>query len=459
MMQIVICVICVICGLQTKLSYLLIPNEVFANDATIWVAAINENLNPAATVLEYGSNQVALNSGWSTFRTADGNYTINYQRVALHNLTQQTRYFLTLRVAGAWKADASIDTIPWRLPGPADPPFVVMLGSCFCGREDPNGHVGRTYMNVPAAARPHIKFLCGDQVYLDDPWYDFLNPARSRNWLEHRSFKIYLDNWSQQTAEGGFGQLLKNGANFFSSDDHEFWNNAPDVGFDVPFFTVRRKGREEWWEIATNLYKIFQTVPGAPVRFNIDPLSFCICETRFNRGSAGGDFMLTANLQEIGNWTRSLNGPGVLVLGQPLFADKGSRLDYGLPDFTNQYNELKRYLRESQHSIVILTGDVHFGRIAVTDLRPELGTKLYELISSPMQVIPGAAAKYAPAPQVFGQVSSELDFSRGRNHFLTLEFTAPSPQRVSLFPRFWPIAQSGMPIQSQDILRVPIELI
>ena len=99
--------------------------------------------------------------------------------------------------------------------------------------------MGRTYMNLPSAARPHIKFLCGDQVYLDDPWHDFLNPFRSRNWLEHRSFKIYLDNWSQQTAEGGFGQLLKNGANFFSSDDHEFWNNAPDIGLTVPFFTLR----------------------------------------------------------------------------------------------------------------------------------------------------------------------------------------------------------------------------
>ena len=53
------------------MSYLVIPNEVFANDATIWVAAVNENLNPAATVLEYGSNQVPLNAGWTTFRTAD----------------------------------------------------------------------------------------------------------------------------------------------------------------------------------------------------------------------------------------------------------------------------------------------------------------------------------------------------------------------------------------------------
>ena len=147
------------------------------------------------------------------------------------------------------------------------------------------------------------------------------------------------------------------------------------------------------------------------------------------------------------------------MLGQPLFAEGGSIKDYGLPDFQAQYEELKRYLRESQHSIVILTGDVHFGRIAVTGLRPELGTKLYEVISSPMQLVPGAQGKYAPAPNVFGHVSSEFDFSQGQNHFLTLEFTAPSPQRVSMFPRYWPIARAGMPIQPQDLLRVPIELI
>ena len=47
-----------------------------------------------------------------------------------------------------------------------------MLGSCFFAREDPNGNVGRTYMNLPSAARPHIKFLCGDQVYLDNPPQD-----------------------------------------------------------------------------------------------------------------------------------------------------------------------------------------------------------------------------------------------------------------------------------------------
>ena len=442
------------------MSYLVIPNEVFANDATIWVAAVNENFDPATAVLEYGTTQVALNAGWSDFTTADGNFRIRYQRIPLHNLTQHTNYTLTLRIGGQWKADANIKTIPWSLPGPQDPPFIVMLGSCYFARQDPDGAVGRTYMNLPAAARPDVKFLCGDQVYLDNPPQDFLNPFHSRNWLEHRSFKTYFDSWTQQTPEGGFGQMLKNGANFFSSDDHEFWNNAPDIGLNVPFFTLTKKGRDEWWTIAQNLYRIFQTVPGGPVIFKIDPLSFCICETRFFRGHGGGDgdFMSAINLQAVGQWMAGLTGPGVLVVGQPFFAETGSIKDYGLPDFHLQYQELKQFLRQSEHSIVILTGDVHFGRIAVTTLRPELGTKLYEVISSPMQLVPGAAGKYSPAPQVFGEVSSEVDFSQGRNHFLTLEFRAPSPQRATMFPRCWPIAKAGMPIQSQSIVNVPIEL-
>lgn len=107
---------------------------------------------------------------------------------------------------------------------------------------------------------------------------------------------------------------------------------------------------------------------------------------------------------------------------------------------------------------MILTGDVHFGRIAVTRLRPELGTELYEVISSPMQLVPLAAGKYAPAPHVFGEVESKIDFSQGRDHFLTLEFRAPNPQRVEMFPRFWPIARNGAPVRSLDILSRPIDL-
>jgi hypothetical protein len=443
------------------MPFLVIPNEVYANDATIWVAGINENIDPATTSLEYGSNQKALDAGWRDFETEDRKNRIRYQRVNLNNLLPRQSYSLGLRIAGELKADASIITLPYRLPTIDERPLTVLLGSCYYGREDKVGAVGQTYMQLPQGARPDMKFLCGDQVYLDNPPQDFLNPFHGRSWLQSRSFKTYSDTWTQSTLAGGFGRMLKHNANFFSSDDHEYWNNAPDIGLNVPLFTMTTGKRQDWLDIARELYQIFQTVPGWPIQFKVDPLSFCIAETRFNRGSGSGgagDFMPTVEFEEIGRWAANLAGPGVLVIGQPFFENTGGIKDYGLPDFKKQYEQLRQYLRKSDHTIIILTGDVHYGRLAVANLRPELGTKLYEVISSPMQVVLGAPGNYQAAPQVFGAVSSQPDFSLKQNHFLTLEFTSSSAQRASMLVRFWPI-RSGMPPQSQIIGNGPIELI
>lgn len=448
------------------MPFLVVPNEVYANDATIWVAGINEDFDPATAILEYGSNQKALNAGWRDFGTIDGKNRIRYQRVALNDLSPRQSYSLGLRVGGELKADGNIITLPYRLPVAGERPLTVLLGSCYYGREDKAGAVGQTYTQLPHEARPDVKFLCGDQVYLDNPPQDFLNPFHGKSWLQTRSFKTYVDTWTQTTLTGGFGRMLKHNANFFSSDDHEYWNNAPDVGLNVPLFTTTKTGRDDWWEIARDLYRIFQTEPGLPTRFKVEPLSFCIAETRFNRGSGGGgegDFMPQPDLDEIGKWTANLEGPGVLVIGQPFLDNPGGfigrRKDYVLPDFKKQYERFKQYLRQSNHTIVILTGDVHYGRLAVANLRPELGTKLYEVISSPMQVVLGAPGKYQAAPQVFGTLTSQPEFSLGRNHFLTLEFTAPSAQRASMLVRFWPIIKNGIQGQSQIIGNGPIELI
>src|SRR5437870_2023725 len=240
------------------MAFLIIPNEVSSNTATIWVAAINENFDPATTVLEYGTDQLALNAGWTDFVTEDKKNRISYQRITLNNLSPRKWYPLVLRVAGDQKADGSVITLPDRLPNASDRPFTVLLGSCYFGREDKFGDVGRTYLNLPNQAKPEIKILCGDQVYLDNPPQDFIIP-RGHDWLQARSFKTYADSWTQWILGGGFNQMLKHEANFFSSDDHEFWNNAPDVGLNVPVFTSSKSGRESWWAIGHEMFRIFQT--------------------------------------------------------------------------------------------------------------------------------------------------------------------------------------------------------
>lgn len=430
------------------MPYLVIPNGVGADAALIWVAAVNENFDAATAVLEYGAQQRALNANWVDWVSRDGNNRVRYQRVLLNNLNPKETYPLRLRLGGAVRADATVTTLPDRLPTPGQTPFIVLLGSCFYKREDEAGDVGKTYMSLPFGARPDVKILSGDQVYLDNPPQDFIIP-RSTEWLETRSFKTYLTTWTQSTPNGGFHQLLKNNANYFCSDDHEFWNNAPDVGLNVPLFTATQGQRTNWFTMARKLFEVFQT-DLAVNAFRVGALSFSILDTRINRQSGNVNFMDPNHLPLVRDWINQLPGPGVIVIGQPLLTEKGSKKDWGLPDY-QQYAQLVKYLKAANHSIVILTGDVHFGRIASCDLRPELGTKLIEVISSPMQLVPLAGGTFTEAPQVFGSVKTEAEFWDKKNHFLTLEFTATSAQRVAMQIKYWPIMKNGSPLQSKVV--------
>jgi hypothetical protein len=438
------------------MAFLVIPNQVGTTTAVVWVAAINEQLDTATAFLTFGGLQQSLRADWINFTTSDQKNRIQYQRVTLTNLAPGTTILLDFRAAGQSKAQATVSTLPARLPVKGERPFTVLLGSCYYEREDKAGAVGKTYVRLPPDARPHLKILCGDQIYLDNPPQDFIIP-RGHDWLRARSFKTYSDTWTQSAFGGGFNDLLKNGANFFSSDDHEFWNNAPDRGLNVPVFTLTQGQRETWLGIARELYQIFQTAPRPPAIFKVGILGFCIAETRFFRERAHGNFMQPQDLAAIRTWIDDLDGPGVLVVGQPVFAEAGNSKDWGLPGF-QQYPALLEHLRASKHSIAIFTGDVHFGRIASATLRPELGTKLFEIISSPLQLVPFASGKFSPAPQVFGKVHSENEFSFGQNHFLTIEFSAPSASGASMVIKFWPIAKNGL-LHPHTLTDQPIKLI
>jgi hypothetical protein len=99
-------------------------------------------------------------------------------------------------------------------------------------------------------------------------------------------------------------------------------------------------------------------------------------------------FLLAKILQSL-QWIQNLPGPGVLVVGQPVFSGKagflrGSFGDWNLPDYS-QYGQLARLLVQSPHSIVILSGDVHYGRIAWCT--PTSGGELIEVILQMMSAL------------------------------------------------------------------------
>lgn len=496
------------------MSYILIPQIVADDSAMIWIGAVNEKVRTASVRLEYIENGAVKPrkhrlflkpSEWRTWKTrhvldravsrhADVNV-IHYQRVTVDNLDPRREYIFNLFVDEdlayfqnySRKADAPdnadylhitearVTTLPKSLPesDSDDKPFTVLLGSCYYRENDPDGMVGKTFLNIPENERPEIKFLCGDQVYLDNPWMettlDFVRPFAAPEKMRTSFFMNYLKNWTHVKKDGerevgGFNLLLRNGANYFCSDDHEFWNNAPSFGI-VGFVSTFFRGQKRWWfREAGELFRLFQSL--SPwMTFDVPPVSFCIADTRVNRLPGKKQFMEEEDLEAIGKWIRDLKGPGVLVLGQLLMTKKsrwfGFFTDLVLPDYERQYEKLLEYIKGSDHSIVVLTGDVHFGRVAHCDLDPNKGTKFVEVISSPMMVVSNWRNKpeigdCEEAPEIFGTKVETHIIAEKQNHFATLEFARTVDGEVEMSVKAWSILKpdTGNAPESDEVFKI-----
>jgi hypothetical protein len=437
--------------------YLLVPHEVSGSTATLWMAAADENvpIEKLQLIPQLPGQQLLPAGEWPS----DGAIPrLRYRKARITGLVPRQTYKFALSVEGQQVAHATVTTLPRQMPMLGDKPFTILLGSCFAHREDEEGKLGTTVSRMPHQARPDLKFLAGDQVYLDDPWHRFARRTHSVAELRRIFFENYIRTWGQTD---GFARLLQHGANYFCSDDHEFWNNAPNSAtFILDTWPIIGR-RAKWWRDARHLYEAFQTSK-AVQEVRVPPVSFLIADTRMNRSDVRDNFMEPSDLQHVRNWVEALDGPGVLLIGQPLLQTstgflKGHFMDWNLPDY-RQYHEFAGIVGASEHSLVILSGDVHYGRIARSTLAS--GAELIEIISSPMSLVnPAVKGKWERAPDVFPAVRpdsaaahaslarsgvvSEPDFHPVDSHFLTLEFTKRGAG-AQLGLRYWPISAGGM---------------
>jgi phosphodiesterase/alkaline phosphatase D-like protein len=449
------------------MPYLLVPHDVSSTTATIWLSAADLPRPRAGSLLEYGEDEQTLDAaGWRRWSTSDGQRVLHYRAVTLRKLEADRQYRLAWRVDGEVQAHGEVRTLPERLPGIGETPLTVLLGSCFAVRRDQEGRAGTAYFHLPYPRRPVLKFLCGDQVYLDDPAFQFLRNTYSARELEHLFFENYLATWGQPDRGSGLNQVLTRSANYFTPDDHELWNNAPNFATLIRT-SWSRSGREAWKKAATALYRIFQT-DRLLTPFKLGRLSFMVVDTRMERASGSRTFLPPAEMKKVGQWIHRLQGPGVLVIGQPVFSRGGgwfsqTWIDRELPDY-EQYADLVRHLASSRHSIVILTGDVHYGRLAQCRVRADLD--LVEVISSPMALVDekvgrrwSAAPEHFPArsvpdaPITPQRITTHSDWNRADDHFVTVEFTEVGTS-VRMQVRDWRIAQRPV----EEAIGTPIDL-
>lgn len=432
------------------MTYLLVPHSpTHPGEAVVWVGAINEPRPLAGLSLHSDAGPHPLGA-WSPL---DGTgFTLDYQRITIPNLTPGGTFQFLLNLNGATVADCRLRTLPDRLPTFGEADFTVLLASCFCAAQDKTGSLGWTFHQLPGAERPDIKILSGDQVYLDDPATHFLAHTHTRDELLQEHFANYVRTWTQTGVGGGFRGLLKDGANYFSSDDHEFWNNAPSWASLVRD-SWTATGRQHWMSVALALYQAFQTDKPV-ISFDVGNLSFFIADTRINRTVDRSNFMASTDLDALAAWVQRLRGLGVLVIGQPILSAKagwfGNLTDWNLPDYS-QYGDLIRALSRTEHSILILTGDVHYGRVARVQLRPDV--ELVEVISSPTSLVNklvggkwNAAPDRYPAFNIAGvsrqAVATDTNFTLADNHFLTLAFSSLG-QRTRVLIKAWPVVSDG----------------
>jgi hypothetical protein len=439
---------------QAAQVILLNVQEPRSTELTVWAAAIDEpQLFPSTLAIVETSGRVPSISLESWDGGIDGDRRhVRYRRVRVGGLDAGRRYRFELRHGGLVLGTAAGDTLPNRLPSLDERPFTILLGSCFARQNDGAGEVGRAFSLLPSGARPSLKILCGDQVYLDGFGLQTVFSAIDRAGLTDRFIETYAKAWTQ---EPGFGTMLRGGATLFSSDDHDYWNNAPNSSVTAPQ-TYLPGVADRWWAIASGMFEAFQRRLNQPQRtFAIGDLSLYLADTRIERSRGQSAFMSEPELRGLESWAASLTGPGLLVVGQLIFTPRGSFIDrlkdLGLADFEAQYERLVRALRGAPHSVVILTGDVHFGRVVRTQLG--MGPEIIEVVASPLTLIfPGN--NWKPAPSRFPTdgpadlpgwpVTTDAGYNINEDHFATLEF-ARSGAFVRMRVRAWPIHTVGLP--------------
>lgn len=285
--------------------------------------------------------------------------------------------------------------------------FAFLLASCFWHDSDREGAYSAAVRQLTRQWSPAFKLLVGDQVYADWP------SDKTPDFTGHPEVELYADRYAQYWGDPAYRETLLTSPNFFMCDDHEFWNDYPER--QIHLSRSWPEFRDAYAKAAQVLYERYQQCANPGDKpwywFTIPPVSFFVADSRsqrdFFREAPPAHFIQEPQWRDLERWARGLRGPGVLVLGQPLFQKDGDWRDHSLSNFTEDYGRLWSVIEGSltgqndhqrPHDILVLSGDIHTGRFGVgrrAGLEAPVGVP--ELIASPASMIrPGSKEPEEP---------------------------------------------------------------
>ncbi len=488
-------------GKRLTSRYVLVVHEVTTTTAKIWVGALLPSLakphNWRLIVKKVNSEDDRDNETGETVKViehlkAQGDVwerpfdrlNKRFYKIEIVNELEPGRDYIVefvVRVEKKWKVleKCFLTTLPKALPSRQDNPFTVGIGSCFYTKHD-GGRTGQAFEALyrDQTKKPNIKFLTGDQVYIDIGLGPY--PLNEEDCYD-RVADDYAESWELLRS------MLRRGGTWMLADDHEYWNNYPFLkGFNPYLVTLSlsKNFKKKWKAAAIRGTQIVQQVE--PIRiFSIgSEISFCVADVRSERNKKG--FLSNQSFQKLLQWAENLTCPGVLVTSQPLISDYGDKNDKNLPDW-KQYDQLITAFQNGGHDIVVLAGDVHYGRVSQVKIGNS-NNKLVEIVTSPMSNLselnglaaskPDVSEKVFPVVDIpgvsknainyLGKVTTEkkwwdLRFPKERTteHFMTVDFFRQG-QSVKVKVNAWdarnPDKRSGLPKMIRGFNINPIAL-
>jgi len=381
-----------------KNKWSLVIHEATETSVNLWIGTLFHDLRKPKEVrvtLFEGTNQIAeqiiLSNDWLRPFSQIKSQRF-YKLLSFSNLEAGRQYKVSVAERFVDEGDEQLISLTnglfWTLPSSVNDlaeGFTLAVGSCYYEEYD-GGQVSTSYETLSRSPfekfKPHIKFLTGDQVYLDIGW-DSLSIIPKE--IRDRIANDYALHW--QALRG----MHRNGGTWFVADDHEFWNNYPFVQGFSPFIQALRlrKVKNAWVKTAKD--GVLNVQRTAPVKsFSIgNDVSFCVVDLRAFRSKSR--ILPEKDMQQLCEWLSSLSSPGILVLSQPLMEEKGDDGDKNFVSYENDYKRVIKAINDCAHDVLVLSGDVHHGRVSTVNFAGR-DNKLHEVVSSPLSNLSGISA-------------------------------------------------------------------
>ncbi|MET0385862.1 MAG: alkaline phosphatase D family protein [Polyangiales bacterium] len=285
---------------------------------------------------------------------------------------------------GSQPVAATVTTLPTTLPPEG---LSVGVATCYYDGYKRDGAL-RDSLLTPQRDHlvPNFHIWAGDNLYLDVPGDS----------VKDLPFEHTLDRYLRYFLDSGYAQTRAVAPTFSTYDDHEYWNNYPCSTLWLSRSWDR--AYENYQKACIECMDLFQGSLNPPnaagtrgyFSFAIEPLNFFFLDIRTYRTRQDRSRLVAEGAQQaLSDWIDGLSGPGVLVLGQPLWSATGDKLrDFNLPAFERDYAAIWKHLRRAPYDMLVISGDVHHSRVLRIGFQGAPNRTVFEFVTSPACHIP-----------------------------------------------------------------------